>query len=113
VGPNRTVEWAIEPSKKMWAPEVGLQRGDRRAHVLARACVEDLTDVLGRIDVPTLLVYGEEDTRAPAGVAEKLHAAIPGSQLIRLAGAGHVCSVDAVEAFNGALRRFLEQHPPR
>lgn len=78
---------------------------------MARACTEDLTDVIGTIRLPTLLVYGEEDTRAPAGVAQKLHEAIPGSQLVQLASAGHVCSIDAVEPFNAALRQFLGDHP--
>jgi len=79
---------------------------------MARACTEDLTDVLATIRLPTLLVYGEEDTRAPAGVARKLHEAIPDAQLVQLAGAGHVCTVDAVEPFNAALRQFLSEHPP-
>lgn len=77
---------------------------------MAHACTDDLTDVLGTIKLPTLLVYGEEDTRAPAGVAEKLRDAILSSELVMLPGAGHVCTVDAVEAFNRVLRRFLNAH---
>jgi pimeloyl-ACP methyl ester carboxylesterase len=80
---------------------------------MARACTQDLTDVLATIRLPTLLVYGEEDTRAPAGVAQKLHEAIPDSQLVQLAGAGHICNVDAAGPFNAALRHFLSEHPPR
>lgn len=76
---------------------------------MAHACTEDLTDVLATIRLPTLLVYGEHDTRAPAGVAHKLHGAIPKSQLVMLPGAGHVCTVDAVESFNAVLRRFLDE----
>lgn len=78
---------------------------------MARAVTEDLTDVLGFIRLPTLLLYGEHDTRAPAGVAEQLHEAIAGSELVMLPG-GHVCSVDASEPFNAELRRFLQEHPP-
>jgi pimeloyl-ACP methyl ester carboxylesterase len=80
---------------------------------MARAVTEDLTDALATIRLPTLLVYGEEDTRAPAGVAQKLHDAIPGSHLVQLPGAGHICTVDAVGPFNTTLRRFLDEHPPR
>ena len=32
---------------------------------MARASAEDLRGVLSRITIPTLLVYGEEDVRAP------------------------------------------------
>lgn len=80
---------------------------------MARACTEDLTDVLSTIQLPTLLVYGEDDTRAPAGVAAELHRAISESELVLLPGAGHVCNVDAIEPFNEALRRFLLDHSSR
>jgi len=38
---------------------------------MVRALAEaDLRDVLPRVDVPTLLLYGDEDIRAPLNVAE-------------------------------------------
>ena len=80
---------------------------------MAHACTEDLTEVLATIRLPTLLVYGEHDTRAPAGVAQKLHEAIPDSRLVILPGAGHVCTVDAVESFNTVLRQFLDENTLR
>ena len=76
---------------------------------MARACAENLSDVVATIRVPTLLVYGDEDTRAPSGVAANLHEAIPGSELVLLRGAGHVCNVDAAEAFNSSLRGFIRR----
>ena len=80
---------------------------------MARACTEDLTDVLSTIQLPTLLVYGEDDTRAPAGVAAELHQAIPECELVLLPEAGHVCNVDAIEPFNDTLRRFLVDRSSR
>jgi pimeloyl-ACP methyl ester carboxylesterase len=74
---------------------------------MARASAEDLRDVLAQVKVPTLLVYGDQDLRAGLTVAEGLHAAIPGSTLVVLRGAGHVCNVEAPEAFNRAVRTFL------
>jgi pimeloyl-ACP methyl ester carboxylesterase len=78
---------------------------------MARASAENLRDVLPRIAVPTLLVYGDEDVRAPLAVAEDLHAGIAGSTLVVLPDAGHVCNAEAPEAFNRAVRTFL--HHPR
>jgi pimeloyl-ACP methyl ester carboxylesterase len=75
---------------------------------MARASAENLRDALPRIDVPTLLVYGGQDVRAPLPVAEDLHTAIPGSTLVVLPDAGHACNIEAPEAFNQAVRRFLE-----
>jgi pimeloyl-ACP methyl ester carboxylesterase len=78
---------------------------------MARACAEDLRAALAAVEVPTLLIYGADDTRAPRSVADQLHAAIPGSELVVVDGAGHGCNIDAPDAFNGALRDFLARHP--
>ena len=80
---------------------------------MARAVTEDLTDVLGSIRLPTLLLYGEQDTRAPPGVAARLHEAIAGSELIELPDAGHLCNIDASERFNADLRSFLHRYTSR
>ena len=74
---------------------------------MARALAEDLRQALPLVNVPTLLVYGDKDVRAPLTVAEDLHAAISGSTLVVLSGAGHVCNIDAPGEFNSAVRRFL------
>jgi pimeloyl-ACP methyl ester carboxylesterase len=78
---------------------------------MARASAEDVRDVLPNINVPTLLVYGERDVRAPLTIAEALHAAIPGSRLVVLPNVGHVCNVEAPDEFNAAVRDFLNTTP--
>jgi pimeloyl-ACP methyl ester carboxylesterase len=77
---------------------------------MARALAEDLRGALPHIEVPTLLVYGSDDVRAPAAVAEDLHAAIRGSTLVRLPGAGHVCNIEAPDKFNAIIREFVQKH---
>ena len=74
---------------------------------MARASAGNLRDVLPRINVPTLLLYGGADVRAPLTVAEDLHAAIPGAELVVLPGVGHVSNIEAPDEFNDAIRRFL------
>lgn len=71
----------------------------------------DLTAVLPTIAVPTLLLYGELDARSPRQVAEALHAGIPGSALIVVPGVGHEVNLEAPEAFNAEVRRFLDTVP--
>lgn len=80
---------------------------------MALASAENLRDALPRVEVPTLLVYGDQDVRAPLAVAEDLHASIAGSSLVVLRGAGHVCNLDAADEFNAAVRRFLRSQPER
>lgn len=74
------------------------------AHAFAEA---DLRDVLPRIDVPTLLLYGDKDVRSPLNVADDLHAKIPASRLVVLAGVGHLSDMEAAERFNAEVRTFL------
>jgi pimeloyl-ACP methyl ester carboxylesterase len=66
----------------------------------------DTRDLLPRIDVPTLLLWGDEDRRSPMHVAKQLHASIPGSELAIIPNAGHVSNMEQPEAFNGHVRRF-------
>jgi pimeloyl-ACP methyl ester carboxylesterase len=74
---------------------------------MARASAEDLRDVLRQISVPTLLLYGAKDVRAPLPVARDLEASIPPSTLVVLPDAGHVCNIEAPQEFNRAIREFL------
>jgi pimeloyl-ACP methyl ester carboxylesterase len=74
---------------------------------MANASAENLRDVLPQITVPTLLVYGADDVRAPLPVARDLEASIPASTLVVLPGAGHVCTIEAPAEFNAVVRSFL------
>ncbi len=76
---------------------------------MARASAEDLRDVLPGVAVPTLLVYGDHDVRAPLTVGEALRAAIPGSTLVVLRGAGHACNLESPDEFDAAVRSFLRR----
>lgn len=67
----------------------------------------DLRSALAEIDVPTLIIHGEADARAPREVADALHDAIAGSKLVVLPGVGHCCNVEAPDAFNAVAGEFL------
>jgi pimeloyl-ACP methyl ester carboxylesterase len=79
----------------------------RGFRAMAWASAEDVRDVLPHMDVPTLLMYGDRDVRAPLTVARDLRAAIPGSRLVVLPDAGHVCNIEAPDEFHAAVRDFL------
>lgn len=66
-------------------------------------------DILPGIRVPTLVVCGEKDAVAPPQFSQEIAAAIPGSRLEVLAGAGHVTNADAPETFNDALGALLRR----
>ncbi len=49
-----------------------------------------IRDRLGDIDVPTLVIHGEEDPIFPPGHAEALQREIPGAELLLLKQTGHL-----------------------
>jgi pimeloyl-ACP methyl ester carboxylesterase len=71
----------------------------------------DTGDVLPSIAVPTLLLWGAEDQRAPRHVAEAMRAMIPDAQLVVIEGAGHVSNMEQPERFNSEVRAFLTSIP--
>jgi pimeloyl-ACP methyl ester carboxylesterase len=73
----------------------------------------DVRDVLPRISVPTLLLWGELDARSPLSVARQFEQAIPHAELVILPGCGHVSNLERPEQFNAAVRAFCRAHPPR
>jgi pimeloyl-ACP methyl ester carboxylesterase len=77
--------------------------------VMAKA---DQRDLLPRIAVPTLLIWGELDARSPLSVAEQFEQAIPDTKLVVLPGAGHVSNLEQPERFNEAVREFCRVHSP-
>ena len=76
---------------------------------MARASAEDLRGVLPRVNVPTLLVYGDNDVRAPLDRRRAPPRRDLRLDLVVLPGAGHVCNIEAPEEFNTAVRGFLRE----
>ena len=67
----------------------------------------DSTPMLGSIDVPTLIIVGEEDVPTPVKEARAMHERIPGSMLEVIANAGHLANLERPAAFNHVLSEFL------
>jgi len=71
-----------------------------------RPSLYDLTDELGQLAVPTLVVAGDEDD----GVLEPslmLKRTIPGAGLAVLPRTGHTCNLEDPDAFNRLLQGFF------
>jgi pimeloyl-ACP methyl ester carboxylesterase len=73
----------------------------------------DQRDLLPRIAVPVLLIWGAADARSPLTVAHQFAEAIPHAELVVFPGCGHVSNLERPERFNDAVREFCRAHPPR
>jgi len=70
----------------------------------------DLTDRLGGIRVPTLVIVGEDDPATPVAASRTIHERIKGSELVILKSASHLSNLEQAEAFNRVVTTFLARH---
>ncbi len=67
-------------------------------------------DRLPGINLPTLIMVGEEDPGTPVAASEAMHERISDSRLVVLPSARHLSNIEQSEAFNAALMEFLLQY---
>lgn len=68
---------------------------------------QDSVPLLPTIDVPTLVVVGEDDVLTPPAESRLMAERLPHATLVEIPGAGHMSNMEAPDAFNGALREWL------
>jgi pimeloyl-ACP methyl ester carboxylesterase len=73
----------------------------------AMAARPSSVDLLPRIDVPVLVVHGDDDQLMPLDGARAMAAQIPGAHLVVVPDAGHTTPIESPEAVNAAMREFL------
>jgi pimeloyl-ACP methyl ester carboxylesterase len=73
----------------------------------AMATRPDSTGLLGGIDVPTMVVCGEEDALTPIKGMRAMAEQIGPSRFEAIAGAGHLSNMERPAAFNHVVSEFL------
>ncbi len=77
--------------------------------ILAMAARTDTSSALSNIDVPTMLLVGEQDTLTPPPVMQAMHEKITGSYLVTVPEAGHMSPLENPEAVTQAIQEFLSR----
>jgi pimeloyl-ACP methyl ester carboxylesterase len=72
----------------------------------------DSRETASSLDVPALVIVGEEDVLTPPGEAEQLAELLPIAQLVRLPGAGHLTPLEQPARVNEELIAFLSRTEP-
>ena len=84
--------------------------GTRRAALAAvRSSARGFEDLLGRIRVPTLVLWGKEDRILPQEEGLRLSSEIRSARLVVLPDTGHLPQEETPEEFSHAVRQFLEE----
>ena len=79
----------------------------RLACALDGAGLEERDDDLGKLEIPVLIFWGEDDPFLPVAIAERLNAAIPSSTLGLVPGCGHFLVDDAIETIGPLIHEYL------
>ena len=74
------------------------------AALRAMAARTDSSSLLSSIDVPVLILVGEEDSITPVKDAERMHAAIASSRLVVVPRAAHLACFEKADEVNEAIR---------
>jgi pimeloyl-ACP methyl ester carboxylesterase len=83
-----------------------------RAVALALRALRDRPDArpgLGAIEVPTLVVVGEDDVLTPPSAAKAMADAIPHAELRVINGAGHLSNLEQPIAFRDAVGELISR----
>jgi 3-oxoadipate enol-lactonase len=77
------------------------------AALLGMAERPDCTDLLPQIDVPTLVICGQDDQISPPAEMQRIADSIPQAQFVQIPNSGHLSPLENPDAVNGAINRFL------
>jgi 3-oxoadipate enol-lactonase len=73
------------------------------------AATDELANELYSINVPTLVIVGNQDILTPRGDSEEIADRIPGAELVVISGAAHGFMVEHASTFNKILFDFLHR----
>lgn len=111
--------WVDGPRRRSEDVDPGVRRRvaemQRQAYELQRDWVDedllvpDLAERLGEVDVPTLVLVGEEDQPDMQAIAERLGREIPGARLATIPATAHVPSMERPREFDELVLPFLAE----
>ena len=103
---NRLKPEIYEPLRQMNV-EAGQEGFDAQIHALLNR--PEAESLLPQVACPALVMTGELDSWSGPEQHRQIAAAIPNSELVIVAGAGHMIQLEAPEAVNTAIARWLQR----
>ena len=76
---------------------------------LLAAGLFDSSDWISSIKQPVLIIWGADDVITARDLPEKMNQSLPGSELCIIPDAGHVVMIDRRNAFNEAVKDFIDK----
>jgi proline iminopeptidase len=98
---------ALADSLPLYVPGDYLERSRQFRHLAPDLAGYDLREDLGQLDVPTLILYGEDEPGGQLG-GQALVEGMPDATLLRIPDAGHFSFMEAPGPFLVEVRKFWE-----
>lgn len=116
---SQAARWVIGPRSFRrivpvlgWLGPLGFGRSSHAfsAQVAAIVAADDtLSELLGTITVPAMVIVGNQDILTPRGDSEELAERIPTAELVVISGAAHGLMIEHATTFNRILGNFLDR----
>ncbi len=104
----KTIASKPEIIREGWGEQIQTDPRVRWADLVACSQV-DLRDRISRLDKPTLILAGADDSITPIAEAEFLGSRIKGTRLEVVADAGHRLTTERPDLTNAAIEKFLAE----
>ena len=98
---------------RLYAKLIGKRRHvDGALSMMAQWSLDDLAAALPGIEVPVLVIHGENDGAVPVEVAQRTAEVLPHARLLRLPEVGHIAHEEAPKAVADAIVDFIQAETP-
>ncbi len=104
----KTIATKPEIIREGWGEQIQTDPRVRWGDLVACSQV-DLRDRIGRLDKPTLILAGADDSITPAAEAEFLKSRIKGARLEIIPDAAHRLTTERPDLANAAIEKFLDE----
>jgi pimeloyl-ACP methyl ester carboxylesterase len=103
----------FQPLQESYIQNVGSSDYQQASNVmrqtLSNVVNTDLQNIMPNIKIPTLLLFGENDTATPPEYGKIMNKLIPDSGLVIMQNAGHYTFIDQKQQFILIIDKFLEK----
>jgi len=104
--PKENVPFYIQVSNKIQSDDYKLA-GDLKP-IFTATINFGLISYISKIKIPTLLIWGQNDTEVPISIGEAIHRLIKGSKLKVVPNASHFTHLEKPALFSGYIRNFID-----
>lgn len=93
--------------EKFYSQDLKDSQNQGLENIFRKVVIYDQTKQLEKIDIFTLLLWGENDTQVPLKIAQKMKMLIKNSELKIIENTGHNCFIEKPDLFFGYVKNYI------